>query len=221
MVKILSLGILEFRYSCRTLAGPWLWWIESRRFVPRTAGCSWPPLLRCAPAQPSWQAANGQLTQATRSRSPSSALLPVFWEGSPTKINYREKGTLILTSLLEDLGVHGPQRNVEGCHQNRQKNVQVQAIQQVEACLELCRHAFAQLSTRLFPDTCVAFCPKPSGANMPSRHGKGRPLETVASTRLGESHRLTREDSPNWRSSLPTRHSLLSSINLPGMPWDS
>ena len=25
------------------------------------------------------------------------------WEGSPTKINYREKGTLILSSLLEDL----------------------------------------------------------------------------------------------------------------------
>ena len=26
------------------------------------------------------------------------------WEGSPTKIDYRKKGTLILTSLLEDLG---------------------------------------------------------------------------------------------------------------------
>ena len=25
------------------------------------------------------------------------------WEGSPTKIDYRKKGTLILTSLLEDL----------------------------------------------------------------------------------------------------------------------
>ena len=38
-------------------------------------------------------------------RSTSSALLPTFLgEGSPTKIDYRTKGTLILTSLLEDLG---------------------------------------------------------------------------------------------------------------------
>ena len=30
--------------------------------------------------------------------------LTLFWgEGSPTKLGYREKGTLILTSLLEDL----------------------------------------------------------------------------------------------------------------------
>ena len=36
-------------------------------------------------------------------RSPSSALLPFFGEGSPTKIDYR-KGTLILTSLRQDLG---------------------------------------------------------------------------------------------------------------------
>ena len=28
---------------------------------------------------------------------------PFFGEGSPTKIDYRNKGTLILTSLLEDL----------------------------------------------------------------------------------------------------------------------
>ena len=29
---------------------------------------------------------------------------PLFWEGSPTKIDYRKKvGTLILSSLLEDL----------------------------------------------------------------------------------------------------------------------
>ena len=35
----------------------------------------------------------------------SSALLPAFLgEGSPTKIDYRKKGTLILTSLLEGLG---------------------------------------------------------------------------------------------------------------------
>ena len=40
------------------------------------------------------------------SRSPSSALLPFFGgEGSPTKIDYRKKGTLTLTSLLEDLVV--------------------------------------------------------------------------------------------------------------------
>ena len=36
-------------------------------------------------------------------RSPSSALLLFFGEGFPTKINYRKKGTLILTSLLEEL----------------------------------------------------------------------------------------------------------------------
>ena len=29
----------------------------------------------------------------------------VGWEGSPTQIDYRKKGTLILTSLLEDLGL--------------------------------------------------------------------------------------------------------------------
>ena len=34
----------------------------------------------------------------------SSALLsPFLGEGSPTKIDYRKKGTLVLTSLLEDL----------------------------------------------------------------------------------------------------------------------
>ena len=33
----------------------------------------------------------------------SSALLPFFGEGSPTKIDYGKKGALILTSLLEDL----------------------------------------------------------------------------------------------------------------------
>ena len=43
------------------------------------------------------------------SRSPSSALKTVFfgWEGSPTNIDDRRKGTLILTSLLEDLGLFG------------------------------------------------------------------------------------------------------------------
>ena len=32
-------------------------------------------------------------------------LSPLFWgrEGSPTKIDYMKKGTLVLTSLLEDL----------------------------------------------------------------------------------------------------------------------
>ena len=29
--------------------------------------------------------------------------LPFLGEGSPTKIDYRQKGALILTSLLEDL----------------------------------------------------------------------------------------------------------------------
>ena len=37
-------------------------------------------------------------------RSPSSALLPFLGDCSPTKIDYRKKGTLVLTSLLEDLG---------------------------------------------------------------------------------------------------------------------
>ena len=40
------------------------------------------------------------------SMSTSSALLSLFLgEGSPTKIDYRKKGTRILTSLLEDLVV--------------------------------------------------------------------------------------------------------------------
>ena len=41
-------------------------------------------------------------------RSPSSALSPFLGEGSPTKIDCRKKGTLILASLLEDLVVLGP-----------------------------------------------------------------------------------------------------------------
>ena len=36
-------------------------------------------------------------------RSPSSALLPFLGEGSPTEIDYRKMGSLILTSLLQDL----------------------------------------------------------------------------------------------------------------------
>ena len=44
------------------------------------------------------------------SRSPSSALLPFLGEGSRTKTDYRKTGTLILTSLLEDLAFkHQPQ----------------------------------------------------------------------------------------------------------------
>ena len=39
------------------------------------------------------------------SRSPSGALLPFFGGEFPTKIDYRKKGTLILTSPLEDLVV--------------------------------------------------------------------------------------------------------------------
>ena len=39
----------------------------------------------------------------TTSRSPSSVLQPFVAEGSPTKIDYRKKGNLILTFLLEDL----------------------------------------------------------------------------------------------------------------------
>ena len=35
----------------------------------------------------------------------SSALLPVFREGAPTKRDYRKTGTLLLTSLLEDVVV--------------------------------------------------------------------------------------------------------------------
>ena len=36
-------------------------------------------------------------------RSPSSALLLLFGEGSPTEIGNNKRGTLILASLLEDL----------------------------------------------------------------------------------------------------------------------
>ena len=40
----------------------------------------------------------------TSTRFPSSALLsPFLGEGSPTKINVQKKGTLVLTSLREDL----------------------------------------------------------------------------------------------------------------------
>ena len=48
---------------------------------------------------------NSSRSLLLRSRSPSSALLSPFLvgRGSPTKIDYRKKGTLILTTLLEDL----------------------------------------------------------------------------------------------------------------------
>ena len=36
-------------------------------------------------------------------RSPSGALLPFLGKGSPTKIDYRKKGTLSLTPLLQNL----------------------------------------------------------------------------------------------------------------------
>ena len=35
--------------------------------------------------------------------SSSALFLPFLGEGSPTEIGYRKKGTLLLTSLLEDL----------------------------------------------------------------------------------------------------------------------
>ena len=38
----------------------------------------------------------------TKVRSPSSALLSIFCEDCPTKIDCRKKGTLLLTSLLEE-----------------------------------------------------------------------------------------------------------------------
>ena len=41
----------------------------------------------------------------TTSRSPVVPFYPFLGEGSPTKIDYRKKGALILTSLLEDLDV--------------------------------------------------------------------------------------------------------------------
>ena len=43
--------------------------------------------------------------RVTASRSFSSALCPFLGEGSAPKIDHRKKGTLILTSLLEDLGL--------------------------------------------------------------------------------------------------------------------
>ena len=67
-----------------------------------------------------------------RIRFPSSALYPFFGEGSPTKIDYRKKvGTLLLTSLLEDLeenashltrpafGTHSPKRRSGAAHSRR------------------------------------------------------------------------------------------------------
>ena len=52
-------------------------------------------------------AADAKDIPGCESRSPSSALSPTFFggEGSPTKIDCRNKGTLVLTSLLEDLVV--------------------------------------------------------------------------------------------------------------------
>ena len=41
-------------------------------------------------------------------RSPSSALCPLLGEGFPTKRDYRKMGTLILTSLLEDVVYDSP-----------------------------------------------------------------------------------------------------------------
>ena len=38
--------------------------------------------------------------------SPVVPVYPFLGEGSPTKIDYRRKGTPIVTSLLEDLGIH-------------------------------------------------------------------------------------------------------------------
>ena len=50
------------------------------------------------------------------SRSPSSALShPFLGEGSPARIDYRKKGTLILTSLLEDLVVKRTKQIVVPC----------------------------------------------------------------------------------------------------------
>ena len=45
--------------------------------------------------------------------SPVVRFYPFSGEGSPTKIDYREKGTLILTSLLEDLGLLSHQETVK------------------------------------------------------------------------------------------------------------
>ena len=75
---------------------------ECKRLVPRR---DWPMFdLDQVPfpfkvSTPSWS------TAGTPTRSPSSAVSHPFfgWEGSPTKIDYRKKGTLVLTSLLEDL----------------------------------------------------------------------------------------------------------------------
>ena len=41
---------------------------------------------------------------------------PFLGEGSPTKIDYRKKGTLILTSLLEDLVWESVAGQLAGCH---------------------------------------------------------------------------------------------------------
>ena len=40
---------------------------------------------------------------------------PLLGEGSPTKIDCNKKGALILTSLLEDLGIFGSQLSVSAC----------------------------------------------------------------------------------------------------------
>ena len=53
--------------------------------------------------QLSWSLLGHDLPVCLLSRSPSSALLPLFgWECFPTKIDINKSGTLILTSLLKD-----------------------------------------------------------------------------------------------------------------------
>ena len=64
-------------------------------------------------AELTWQAMCPEMCNCL-ARSPSSALLPFLGEGSPTKIDYREKGTLVLTSLLEDLVEIG-RNKLTGC----------------------------------------------------------------------------------------------------------
>ena len=51
------------------------------------------------PSDPGFIAGESQ----NRPRCPGSALLPFLGGGFPTQIDYRKKGTHVLTSLLEDL----------------------------------------------------------------------------------------------------------------------
>ena len=77
-------------------AGFWGGW--SKRLGP----CAWGIFSGQHYGRAPWCNMEGMINDASLG-APSSALFPFFGEGSPIKIDCRKKGSLFLTSLLEDL----------------------------------------------------------------------------------------------------------------------